>query len=213
MITLGYKSKFSSILRACAAVAVGLVMIISTNATEMVKIIAAFLFAAGVVSLVYGLTHRKGGTLPLMTLNAAVDVCIGLLLFLFPSQMANLIIYLIGGVLLLFELLQLVVTASTFSLVTTGRPSILLSLVAVAGGAILLFNPFSLTVMKVIAGAALIVYGVSELLSTWRVGKAKEAYEIKFSKENVQPRETGDELSTEGISQAKEVEYVKEDTM
>ena len=62
MITFGYKSKFSSILRACAAIAIGAVMIISTNATEtVVRVIAAFLFAAGLVSLLYGYTNRKSG--------------------------------------------------------------------------------------------------------------------------------------------------------
>lgn len=107
MITFGYKSKFSSILRACAAIGIGLVMIISTNATEMVvRIIAAFLFAAGMMSLVYGYTKRKEGAFSLMSVNAVVDVVIGLLLFFFPAQVSHLIIYLIGFALLIFGLLR-----------------------------------------------------------------------------------------------------------
>lgn len=48
MITFGYNNKFSSILRSLAAIAIGLVMVCATDATTtVVKIIAAFLFAAG----------------------------------------------------------------------------------------------------------------------------------------------------------------------
>ena len=47
MITFGYNNKFSTALRALAAIGIGLVMVFSTEATvNVVKIIAAFLFAA-----------------------------------------------------------------------------------------------------------------------------------------------------------------------
>ena len=59
MITFGYKNKFSGVMRALAAIAIGLVMVCSTEATtNVVKIIAAFLFAAGLVSFAYGLAHK-----------------------------------------------------------------------------------------------------------------------------------------------------------
>ena len=53
MITFGYKNKFSGLLRALTAIAVGVVMVASkTNALELaVQIIAAFLLASGLVSL------------------------------------------------------------------------------------------------------------------------------------------------------------------
>ena len=81
MITFGYNSKFSSILRSLSAIAIGLVMVVSNNATvTVVRIIAAFLFAAGVVSFIYGFVNRKNGAMALMSVKAAVDVFIGLLL-------------------------------------------------------------------------------------------------------------------------------------
>ena len=55
MITFGYNNKFSSILRALSAIGIGGVMLFSNEATiTVVKIIAAFLFAAGIVSFIYG---------------------------------------------------------------------------------------------------------------------------------------------------------------
>lgn len=212
MITFGYKSKFSSILRACAAIAIGAVMIISTNATEtVVRVIAAFLFAAGLVSLLYGYTNRKSGAMSLLSVNAVVDIALGLVLFLFPHGVAHLITILIGIALLLFGLLQVVVLSGTLSLVGSGLYSVILSGLAVLAGVILVFNPFSQTIMSIIAGAALILYGVSELISTVRVNKAEKAYEIKYGSVEREESSSLKDFSTSGISDAKEVEYEKID--
>lgn len=213
MITIGYKSKFSSILRACAAIGIGLVMIVSTNATEMVvKIIAAFLFAAGLVSFVYGYVHRSGGVFSLMSVNAVVDMCAGLLLFFFPSQVAGFIISLIGIALLIFGLLQVIVLVSTMSLVRSGLTTVILSSAAVLCGFVLLFNPFSQAIMSLVAGSALILYGLSELISTWRVDKAQKEYEIRFTKtDDGQKDDSSQAISTLGIADAREVEYEKID--
>ena len=83
MITFGYKNKFNGPLRALTAIAVGVVMVLSkTNALELVvQIIAAFIFASGVVSMIVGYRQRKNGTMGLMGFNGIVDIVIGLALF------------------------------------------------------------------------------------------------------------------------------------
>ena len=170
MITFGYNSKFSSILRSLSAIAIGLVMVVSTNATvTVVKIIAAFLFAAGVVSFIYGYVNRKNGAMTLMSVNAAVDIVIGLLLFLFPTAVAGVIVTLIGVAVLIFGIIQLIVLTGTMSLVGMGGFSLILCIFALIGGITLLFNPFSERVMSLLAGILLIVYGVSDLISMFRV--------------------------------------------
>ena len=210
MITFGYNSKFSSILRSLSAIAIGLVMVISTNATvTVVKIIAAFLFAAGVVSFVYGYLNRRSGAMSLMTVNAVVDIVIGLLLFLFPTAVAGIIVTLIGIAILLFAVLQLVVLSGTLSLVGMGGFSLVLCIIALVGGITLLFNPFSERVMSILAGVFLVVYGISDLLSMFRVTKAKEAYEIKFGQENRETQQDGSDVP-ESLADVKDVEYRKE---
>ena len=210
MITFGYNSKFSSILRSLSAIAIGLVMVISTNATvTVVKIIAAFLFAAGVVSFVYGYLNRRSGAMSLMTVNAVVDIVIGLLLFLFPTAVAGIIVTLIGIAILLFAVLQLVVRSGTLSLVGMGGFSLVLCIIALVGGITLLFNPVSERVMSILAGVFLVVYGISDLLSMFRVTKAKEAYEIKFGQENRETQQDGNDVP-ESLADVKDVEYRKE---
>ena len=135
MFTFGYKTTLSSILRSLASIGIGLVMIFDNEASEtVVKVVAAFLFASGLVSLVYGLIrNKKEGLLPLMAVNAVVDILIGVLLFLNPGWVAGFIITLIGIVLILFGGLQLLALAGTMSLLGTGFGTLILSVCAVVG--------------------------------------------------------------------------------
>ena len=209
MIIFGYKTRFSSVLRALSAIGIGLVMLLRTDATEVVvKIIAAFLFAAGVISFIHGWARRKEGALPLMGMNAAVDILLGLVLFFWPTFVAGFIVRAIGVVLILFGVLQFIVMSGTVSVLGTGLLPLLLSGVAVAIGVTLLFQPWENTVMGRLAGIALIYYGVTELLSARRVSRAKKEYDIRFAekpKEEEKPfRTTADTLAL-----AKDAEYEK----
>lgn len=212
MFTFGYKSSFSSILRALAAIGIGLVMVFDNAASvTVVKVIAAFLLASGVVSLVYGfIRNRRDGVLPLMAVNAVVDLILGLLLFLNPVWVAGFIVTLIGIVLILFGGIQLLALAGTLSLLGSGFSTLILSICAVVGGAFLLFNPFGERIMSICAGSFLLLYGVSELISSWRIRKAKEAYEIRFNATQEDQPEP-DVIETPGLDDAKEVNYTKVD--
>lgn len=210
MITFGYNNKFSSILRSLAAIAIGLVMVCATDATTtVVQIIAAFLFAAGIVSFAYGFAHRKSGTFGLMTVNAVVDIVIGLILFLWPPFVAGVIVTIIGIVILAFGVIQILALAGTMSLLGSGGLNILLAFLAVAGGIVLIFNPFSERVMSVLAGVFLIYYGITDLISMRRVSKAKKEYEIHFTETRVDPDTTID--SDDDFDGIKDVDYHKID--
>lgn len=210
MITFGYNNKFSSILRSLAAIAIGLVMVCATDATTtVVQIIAAFLFAAGIVSFAYGFANRKSGTFGLMTVNAVVDIVIGLILFLWPPFVAGVIVAIIGIVILVFGVIQILALAGTMSLLGSGGLNILLAILAIAGGIVLIFNPFSERVMSILAGVFLIYYGITDLISMRRVSKAKKEYEIHFTETRVNPDSTIDvDDDFDGI---KDVDYHKID--
>lgn len=210
MITFGYNNKFSSILRSLAAIAIGLVMVCATDATTtVVQIIAAFLFAAGIVSFAYGFAHRKSGTFGLMTVNAVVDIVIGLILFLWPGFVAGVIVTIIGIVILAFGVIQILALAGTMSLLGSGGLNILLAFLAIAGGIVLIFNPFSERVMSILAGVFLIYYGITDLISMRRVSKAKKEYEIHFTETRVDPDTTID--SDDDFDGIKDVDYHKID--
>lgn len=211
-ITFGYKSNFNSILRALVAIAIGLVMIVANNATiTVVQIIASFLIAAGVVSIIRGIVKRSDGAMPLMATNAIVDIVFGLLLFFYPQAVANLIVYLIGILLIIFGAIQLLALSGAMSLLGAGFATLILSIFCIIGGVLLLFNPFGIKVMSIVAGSLLVVYGISDLISTWRMNQAKTAYEIKFNSANEAKSQKKDGMDTSGIGNAVETEYHKVD--
>ncbi len=203
MITFGYKTKFSSLVRAAGAIGIGLVLIFGNNApTLVVKLIAILLVVAGVVSLVYGVKKNKEqGMYQLLVINACLDIILGLLLYFNPQWIAGIIIYLIGIVLILFGALQLLALSGTLSMLGAGFSSLILSVCAIVGGAFLLFNPLSIKVMSVIAGLFMVLYGVSEIVSTYRIGKARSEA----------PSTPMNQIDVSGIGDAKEVEYEKVD--
>ena len=178
MITFGYKNKFSSILRALSAIAIGLVMLFGSDATvTAVKVIAAFLVLAGLVSAVYGWIRRKKTPATLPYVNAVIDIVLGLVLFIAPKAVADIIVVLVGIAVVILGVLQLVVLAGAKSFVGMGFMTFLLAGIAVLLGVLLIWSPFGNRVMSIFAGSALVVYGVSELIGAWKINQAINAYE------------------------------------
>ena len=208
MFTFGYGSRISGPLRALIALAIGVMMVLRPDnaLTTVVKVIAAFILASGVVSLIVGLKEKKNGSLPLMSFNALVDIIIGIVLFSAPGFVAKFIIYLIGFVLLGFGIMQILALFSAKRVMGLGLGAFILPTVVTLVGGFLLFNPFAESVMVMIAGAAVIVYGASELLSSWKMKKAIDEYEIHQAPVQEQPAQQENPLEN-----VKDVEYEKVD--
>lgn len=208
MITFGYKNRFSGLIRALTAIAVGIVMVLSkTNALELVvRIIAAFIIASGVVSAVVGYRNKANGTMGLMGFNAVVDIILGVLLFMFPGFVAGLLIYLIAFILICFGVMQIAGIFSARSVTAVSLWSYVLPFIVLAAGIFLITKPsFVGEAIGVVAGACLIVYGVSELLSSWKMKKAIDEYEIHQTRPS-QPSEP-----EAPMTDVKDVEYEKVD--
>ena len=208
MITFGYKNRFSGLLRALAALVIGVVMVVSkTDAMVLaVRIIAAFLLASGLVSLFVGYRDRQNNQMPLMGVNGFVDIFIALIVFLFPHFVAGLIVYLIGFALVGFGLFQLIALASANRVMRVGIMAFVMPVLVLLAGAFLLARPtFIGTAVGTVAGVALIVYGVSELLSSWKMKRAIDEYDIHHPENEPRPK------SKDAMTDIKDVDYEKVD--
>ena len=72
-------------------------------------------------------------------------------------------------------------------------------------GGFILFNPFAESVMVMIAGGALVVYGASELFSSWKMKKAIDEYEIRQAPKEETP------VQENPMAEVKDVDYEKVD--
>ena len=206
MFTFGYTNRFTGPFRALIALATGVVMIVyKEQAMDLVvRIIAAFLLASGFVSLAVGLRKKNDSSSKLMTFNAVVDVLIAALLFLFSGAVADLIIYLIGFVVLGFGIFQLIALISANRVSKVGIFALVMPVLVIGAGAFLLFNPeFIKSSVSLVAGIALLIYGASELLSSWKMKKAMDEYEIT--------RMPQDKPAEEPVAEVKDVDYEKVD--
>ena len=180
MITFGYKNKFSGLLRAVVATAIGIIMIVSkTDAMVLiVRIIAAFIFASGLVSLLVGYKNKQDGRMPLMGVNGIVDLVISSLAFAFAPIVAGLVVYLIGFLLIGFGLFQLLTLGSASRVMRMGVFAFVMPVLVLLAGAFLLARPAFLgTAVGTVAGVALVIYGVSEFVSSFKMKQAMDEYE------------------------------------
>ena len=196
MVIFGYKSRVNGPMRALVALAVGIMMVVypASALTTVVKIIAAFMIASGVVSLVVGLRDKERGALPLMSFNALINLLLAILMFVFAPVIAKFVIYLIGFVLLAFGIVQIVAFLGARRVMPVNFGSFVLPIVVTLVGGFILFNPFAESVMTIIAGSALVLYGVSELLSSWRMKKVRDFEDSRVDEQEAQVTEADDQI-------------------
>lgn len=210
MITFGFRNRMSGVFRAVAAIVLGIIMVAMPSASLriLVQIVAAVLIASGLVSAVYGLANRRNGAFSLMIFNSVVDVVLGVLMFCYPDFVAGFIIVVLGVALLLLGLLQIFTLVSASSFVRMGFWAYLFPVLCTAGGALIIFRPWNIgSALTLVAGIALLVYGVSELIASWKMRKAMKEYEIKFGEGA--GAESGKDSPGDAFGDAVDVQYEK----
>lgn len=206
MFAFGYSNRFNGPLRALIAIAVGIVMVIYNDQAMniVVKIIAALVFASGIVSLAVGLKRKDDGSSKLMNFNAIVDIVIATGLFVFNDFVAGLIISVLGIVLLGFGIFQIISLLSASRVLRMGAWPFVMPVIVTLAGGFLLFSPdFAESSISLIAGISLFAYGVSELIASWKMKKAINEYEIHRTSESAPAEDVAAEV--------KDVDYEKVD--
>ena len=143
----------------------------------IVKLIAGVLVAIGVVTLlsaVKAASQTKSVIPVLVALNVGVYLIFGLLVFLFPNFFLSLIAFLFGGVLLVAGLSQVIGLYQGSKFAPVGGGMYIIPVAITICGIALFFSPRASTEMlTMIFGAAVVLYGVSELVAAWKLRKGK----------------------------------------
>lgn len=207
MITFGYRNRFSGLIRAISALVLGIVMFFTGNSmTIIVYILSAFILASGIMSLIAGFKKENSNQKSLMLVNSAFNIILAVLMAIFAESLGNLFVGIIGLVLMVFGIFQLVALFSANRVMSVGIFAFVMPLLVLACGAFLLFKPaFVENIIAYIVGASLIVYGVSELVSSWKMKKAID--------ESASTYPDGESASDSGFDTAdvKDVEFEKVD--
>lgn len=174
MIVFGYKNNFNSIFRSATSVLAGVLMVVlGTDALNLiVQIVATFMIVSGIFSLIVGLRNKGKETYVLLIYSTVINLLIGVLLFVFPEFVANLMFFIIGFVLLLFGILQIVSLFSARSVMVVSLAAFIIPVFITLAGGLILFTPFTKEIMVMFCGVILIVYGVSEIFTFFKIRQA-----------------------------------------
>ena len=170
-------NRTSSVARGVLTLLLGVCLLVWPGFTSglIVKLIAGFLLAIGVVTLVSAMmaaSKTKSAIPVLVALNVAVYLLFGLLVFLFPGFFLSLIAFLFGGVLLIAGLSQVIGLYQSSKYAPVGGGMYIVPVAITVCGIALFFSPRASTEMlTMIFGAAVALYGISELFAAWKLRK------------------------------------------
>ena len=146
-----------------------------------------------------------------------IFIALGVLFLFFPklwfTQAAVIVgIRILGVILLMLGGLEVIVLMGAMSLTGVGFLPFLLAVGTVLFGLAMLFadGEKHYLLIKFLSGLALLWYGLTDLLSGWKINKAIDEYEIHRTKEAPQ-QNAPEEFTVSHPDSVKEVEYRKED--
>ncbi len=162
--------------RAIIAFCLGLSLIIWPEQIQkyIIYILGGLIFLVGAISLILSLTGKwKSDEASLLTMNAIVEMAFGLVLICFPTFFLGIIMFLFGFVLLLFGISEIVVLIRSLKSVHFSWVLFIGPVLTSACGFIIFLNIFpTLNFLFIFFGAALLIYSISEFISTYRVRMA-----------------------------------------
>lgn len=171
-------NRSNSILRGLFAVIFGVLLVAWPLNTVgiIVKIVAAFLIAVGVVSLFLAAKLKKSsGAIPLVMFSSAIATLLfGTLIFLFPNFFVGFIAFLFGAVILIAGLGQLanLYYSSKYAKLSGGY-YIAPILITLCGIMLFFFPGVSSQALTMIFGYTTIIYGLSDIVQGWRLRNVK----------------------------------------
>lgn len=180
MITFGYKTPWSGIIRSAASLGLGILAVVFPGDVIplLVKIFAVVLGVYGCGMLVYAFAHKGDKSFGLWLSNSIIEIVVAVLVFFFAGFIAKIATVLIGVLLLASGLYQIIALISAERASRFGLWFFLLPVVEAILGATLMFASQLFTeTVGVIVGIALIVSGLSELSSSLKVYRIQKQFQ------------------------------------
>lgn len=180
MITFGYKTPWSGLIRSVASFGLGVLAVAYPGNVIpiLVMIFAVVLGVYGCGMLVYAFAHKGDKSFGLWLSNSIIEIVVAVLVYIFAGFIANIAVKLIGVLLLASGLYQIIALVSAERASRFGLWFFLLPVVeAIAGGTLMFASQLFTSGVGIIVGVALIVSGISELFSSLKVYKIQKQFQ------------------------------------
>lgn len=139
----------------------------------VIRFMGALLMLDGFVNLIVGLVSKQQNQSAFIIVPRGVsNLIIGLVLVLFPAFMVSIFVFVIGIILLFAGITQLASQIGSRNLPGISWVIAISSVISIAAGIIMLFNPFeSAKTILVVFGVVIALYGIGEVVRSFRVRK------------------------------------------
>lgn len=175
--------------RALISVAVGVVLVIWPDVA-----LKSLVMSLGFVFLFSGMTafivsyrrqqaeERQGS---LFSMNGLGSIILGLLLISGPLFFTTILMFLLGGVLILAAIAQLASLSMARQLGTVSPVNYIYPVLILLAGLVVIFRPWgSAAYVAVILGYAAIFYGITDLISHYQINRLRKRYDAEHGKSN-----------------------------
>ena len=195
-------------IRAIVAFTLGVAMLFAGDAAMVlsVRLLGALIMVSGIFSLVLAIRKSNSNEKSLSIASSAVSILTAVLMFVFAGKLVTLVGYMFGVAMVAAGLLQLVVMFGANRVFPVGYMSFVLPSLVLVAGALIIAAPFLFAdLIGVLTAVTLIIYAVSEFLSSWKMNTAKAESSVRQS--------TKQETSGKGMhtGPVKDVDYEKVD--
>lgn len=173
--------------RAVLATILGIVLIIwpGTAVRTIIIVIGAVLMLLGAVSLIFSKKPEEGQNRSLLSLNGIASLVFGLILVIFPTFFAGIIMFLFGAILLIVGVSEVANLISVRRETKAPASLFLGPVITTACGIVIFFNPFStIEWLFIFFGISLLIYALTEFLSTKKIRKIYRDFTASKEKES-----------------------------
>lgn len=165
----------NAILRSVFAIVLGLVLILWPEATinYLVIIIGVLFIIPGLITTIaYFTRDKQAQATSMFPIEGAGSFLFGLWLVIMPTFFVNILMYVLGGLLVLAGIQQIISLISARKWAKVSLWFYLIPTLILTAGIVILSNPFSIAANTFIfMGAVILVYGITDLLNSYKFKK------------------------------------------
>jgi uncharacterized membrane protein HdeD (DUF308 family) len=169
----------NSYLRGIMTIALGSLLLFVPGLTMQTVMVAigVMLLLSGLVTLILSNRKRTGAMNGIWSAQGIMTILFGTVFIASPSAMIKVFVIFLGIILLILGFFQLIGSLSTLTRSAWAWIFFLMAVLTLTGGIFLLTDPFkSAEKILPLLGVLLILNGISELFSTWKVGRQPKTY-------------------------------------
>ncbi len=170
--------------RALISIAVGVVLVVAPSVAlkSLVMFIGILFLFSGILASVVSYRRQQTGEQPgnVVSMNGVGSIILGALLISVPLLFTTILMFLLGGILILAAIAQLASLSLARQLGNVSSVNYLYPVLILLAGLVVIFRPWgSAAYVVIILGCTAIFYGITDLISQYQLNKLRKQYDAR----------------------------------